>query len=96
MSESRGNHNLTFFLAGLGIGAAVALVFAPWSGEEVRKLIAEKADEGKDFLSTRGKQVREQAEDFVEKGKDLLTKGKAHFADAVRAGKQTYHATMGR
>ncbi len=96
MSENRASQNLAFFLAGLGIGAIAALLLAPQSGEEVRKLLAEKAEKSRDYLSKTGRQVREQAEDFVEKGKDLLDRGKEHFEGAVKAGKQTYRATLGR
>ena len=44
---------VSYFVAGIGIGAAVALLFAPQSGEETRKQIAEKAQEGKDYVPPR-------------------------------------------
>ena len=89
MSENGGS-KIAFFLAGLGIGAVVALLFAPKSGEETRRYISNKADEGKDYLVGKGKEVRAQAEDLVEKGKDWVEKSKDRLADAVEAGKQTY------
>ena len=55
---------VTFFVAGVGIGAAVALLFAPQSGEETRKQIAEKAHEGKDYVASKGRELRKQAEDL--------------------------------
>jgi gas vesicle protein len=84
------------FLAGLGIGAVVALIFAPQSGEETRKYIATRADEGREFLTGKSRQVRQQAGEFAGKSKELLNKGKERFAEAVETGKQTYHATLGR
>jgi len=89
MSENGGS-KLVFFLAGLGLGAVVALLFAPKSGEETRRFIAQKADEGKDYVTAKGKELREQADDVVGKGKDLVAKGKERLADAVEAGKQAY------
>ena len=47
MSDNNGASNLGFFLAGLGIGAVLALIFAPQSGKETRDLIALKASEGR-------------------------------------------------
>lgn len=89
MSDNGGS-KAAFFLAGLGIGAILALLFAPKSGEETRKYIAERAEEGKDYFSSRGKEIRRQAEDIVEKGKDRLTREKERLAGALEAGRQAY------
>ena len=56
MSENNGGSNFAFFVAGLGIGALLALLFAPKSGEETRNMIAQKATEGRDYVATRGKE----------------------------------------
>jgi gas vesicle protein len=87
---------VTFFVAGLGIGAAVALLFAPQSGEETRKQIAEKAQEGKDFVAAKGRDIRKQAEDLVDQGKDLVSKQKARLADVLESGKQAARETFSR
>jgi len=42
--EGNGVTNFGFFLAGLGLGAIVALLFAPRSGKETREYIAGKAE----------------------------------------------------
>ncbi len=89
MSENGGS-KLSYFLVGIGLGAAVALLFAPKSGKETRKYIASKADEGKDYLAAKSKEMQEEAEEWVEKGKDWVAKGKERLADAVQAGKQVY------
>lgn len=47
MSEGNGGSMVTAFLAGLGIGAVVALLFAPRSGQETRDLLAQKAERAK-------------------------------------------------
>lgn len=90
MSENNSASNLGFFLAGLGIGAVLALLFAPQSGKDTRELIAKKATESRDFVSSKGKEFRQQAEEMVEKGKDRLTKEKERVSAAVEAGRQAY------
>jgi gas vesicle protein len=87
---------VTYFVAGIGIGAAIALLFAPQSGEETRKQIAKKAQEGKDYVDSKGHEIRKQAEDLVDQGKDLVTKQKARLADVLESGKQAARETFAR
>jgi gas vesicle protein len=88
--ESGGTTSLGFFLAGLGLGAIVALLLAPQSGKEAREYIAGKAEEGRDYVKAKAEDLRRQAEDAVEKGKDLVTKQKELLSAALEAGKQAY------
>ena len=37
------------FIAGMGVGAVTALVFAPRSGEDTREILSEKMEEGKQY-----------------------------------------------
>ncbi len=90
MSEENGGSKVGAFLAGLGIGAIVALLFAPRSGQETREIIAQKAEEGRDFVKMKTDVMRKQAEDAVEKGKDLVNKQKELLSAALEAGKQAY------
>lgn len=90
MSDNNGASKFAFFLAGVGIGAILALLFAPKSGKETRDYIAQKAEEGKGYVATRGKELRKQAEDVVEKAKDLVAKQKEQLSAALEADKQAY------
>lgn len=88
--------SLGAFLAGLGLGVAVGMLFAPKTGGETRELIKTKAGEGKDYLKQRSSELRDQAGELVDKGKEALGRQKSHLADAVDAGKQAYRDTMGQ
>ena len=85
-----------FFVAGVGIGAILALLLAPKTGEQTRKLIAKKADEGKDYVASRGREFREQAEELVEKGKGLVSKQKERLAEVLETGKEAARSTLSR
>ena len=87
---------VTYFVAGLGIGAAVALLFAPQSGEETRKQIAAKTQEGKDYMASKGREIRKHAEELVDQGKELVNKQKARLADVLESGKQAARETFAR
>jgi len=88
--EGNGASNFGFFLAGLGMGAILALLFAPRSGKETREYIAGKAEEGRDYVKAKTEDLRRQAEGAVEKGKDLVSKQKELLSAALEAGKQAY------
>lgn len=79
-----------FFLVGLGIGAAVGILFAPSSGEETRDYLTKKADEGREYAQKKARELRERAEDLIERSKDIMNREKGSLAAAVEAGKETY------
>jgi gas vesicle protein len=96
MAHSNVSTKIAYFLAGFGIGTAVALLFAPLSGEETRKRIADKAQEGKEYVTSKGRELRKQAEELVDHGKELVSKQKERLADVLEAGKQAARDTFAR
>jgi len=89
MAENGGS-KLGYFLAGLGLGAVVALLFAPRSGEETRQYLRERAEEGVDDLKRRGRELKERAGEVVEKGKELAERHRESVEAALEAGKTAY------
>jgi gas vesicle protein len=79
-----------WFLAGLGIGALVGVLYAPKSGRETRDDLMRRADEGREYLNTRGRQARDQVTQFADRGRDVLSRQREQFTAAVEAGKQAY------
>jgi gas vesicle protein len=93
MHMERGD--VSCFLLGLGVGIGIGLLFAPKSGEETRGMIKSKADEGKEYLKQRGVDLRDSANDLMEKGKGVVNRQKDNLMEAVEAGKQAYRDTVG-
>jgi gas vesicle protein len=89
MADNIGS-KVSFFLVGLGIGAAVGILFAPRSGEETRDYLSSKADEGRDYAQKKARELRERAEDLLERSKEVMARQKDAFSSAVDAGKETY------
>jgi gas vesicle protein len=96
MSDDNGASKVAYFLAGMGLGAVVALLFAPRSGKETRDYLTQKAEEGRDYVATRGRELRTQAEQAVEKAKDVVAKQKEQLSAALEAGKQAYQEEKGK
>ena len=106
MSDNSGGDKFLYFLAGAGIGAAFALLFAPKSGRETRDLIARTANDSRDFLTTKmneGRQVVEERSrrisddftSFLDKSKDAVQRQKEQLSTAFEAGKSAYREEKG-
>jgi len=89
MSDRDGSSFL-WFLAGLGIGAAVGILYAPKAGDELRQQLREVAEEGRENVKQRARQAREQAGNWAEKGRDYLNQQKEQIRSAYEAGRQAY------
>ncbi len=70
---------LAAFLVGAVVGAAVALLFAPASGEETREFLGEKAREGRAKASETARQTRE-----------VLNRQRETIAAAIERGREAY------
>lgn len=90
MSDENEGSGFLWFLAGLGIGAAVGILYAPKPGEETRQAIKEAADQGRNAVADRARQAREQAGTWVDKGRDYVSQQKDQIRSAVDAGRQAY------
>jgi len=81
---------ISYFMVGLGIGALIGILFAPKSGEETREFLSQKADEGSEFAQRKAKELRERAEDLIERGKDVAVRQRESLTAAVEAGRDAY------
>ena len=76
---------LLAFMLGAISGAAVALLYAPQSGNETRELLGEKAREG-----------RERAAAAAAKGRDILEPGRDTLSSAIERGREAYQQARAR
>jgi gas vesicle protein len=92
MADRDGN-SFVWFLAGLGVGALVGVLYAPRSGDETRDVIRSKAQEGSDRARQQARKAREQASEWVDRGREVLNQQKDQFRTAYEAGRQAYNET---
>ena len=69
--------SFTIFAVGVLIGAGIALLYAPQSGKETRKLLVKK-----------GKMLRDKAQDTVENAQEYIQHKKADLVAAFDSGKE--------
>lgn len=71
------------FIVGVGVGAALGVLFAPSSGEETREFLADAAHDGVDRAISKGQRWARNARETVD---DVQTQ----LRDATDTGRRAY------
>jgi gas vesicle protein len=93
MNHSMSKH--TAFMTGLGIGAGIALIFAPRSGVRTRVLLARKTRRGTAYLKQQATTMWDSAAELFEKGQKEAVNHKEGLKRAVEMGKREYLRSVG-
>jgi gas vesicle protein len=108
MSDNdNGVGGLGWFLAGLGVGALVGVLYAPKSGKETRDdLVASAMDakekaaalaqQGKEHASNLAEQGKQQVGEYVDRGKEYYDRGRNQWAEYVEKGKGLVQEQQGK
>ena len=86
MSDSNGS-GFSWFLAGLGIGSLLGVLYAPKSGQDTREELVAGALGRTEYLKQRSREVGDQVGEFVERGKGQVNEYVAKGRDYVDASK---------
>ena len=79
---------LLSFLAGAAVGAGVALLAAPKTGEELRGKIKNFADDAIDKIKVYTSEAQEKIKTTIEDGKEMIQEKKSILSSAIEAGKE--------
>ncbi len=96
--QSGGGNGFGWFLVGLGIGAAIGVLYAPQAGTDTRDSLAEGARERAEYLKKKSKEAaaqvntyvdasKEQFGNYVEQGKQAVATGRAQVGTYVDRGR---------
>jgi gas vesicle protein len=96
--QENGSSGLGWFLAGLGFGALIGVLYAPKSGKETREELVSGAFEAKDKAAAYAQQSidkanelveqgKQQAAQYVDKGKDYYERGRSQWTEYIEKGK---------
>lgn len=91
-----------YFLIGGFVGASVALLFAPKTGEDTRHYLESKYREGtgelgkrvkagKDYISETREGLSERVSESLHKSRDAVNRQKDQISSAIEAGKKAYN-----
>jgi gas vesicle protein len=74
---------LGWFIAGIAVGATVAILYAPKSGKDTRKYLGRTASDGREAMEASGKELMDRGKELYDRGKqiaedaaDLFERGK--------------------
>ena len=71
MASEYNGGKAVWFLTGVAIGAAIALLYAPQSGRDTRKYIRKKTNEGREALADTGKDILERGREVYGQGRKI-------------------------
>lgn len=83
--DSSGGSVMIAFVVGALTGAAVALLFAPASGEDTREYLGKRAREGKD-----------KAREAMDQGREYYERQREHLTTAVDRGREAFQQARER
>lgn len=107
MAEEKQSSGFSWFLAGLGLGALIGVLYAPKAGKETREELMSSAREGTEFLKQKSRDAVDQVNDLVDigktqvneyvgRGKEYVERGRAQWDEFVNQGRQFVNDQTGR
>lgn len=95
----RMTEKITWLSIGVAIGAGVALLYAPQTGRDTRKLIRRKAEDAKDVIVETSEQIKdtitETRETIFDAGKDAYRKSMSAAAGAAEGAAGLFSRSRG-
>ena len=105
MAENDNGSSFGALLLGLGVGLAAGFLFAPYSGEETREIIADRAKEGMALAADAMEELKIQVESAVlnagdavhslrERVGETVADAREKLQEAVKEGQDAYHTDL--
>ena len=79
MADQDYGNKVVWFVAGIAIGSTIALLYAPASGEETRRRITKKTQQGREALADSGRDMLERGREMYERGRKLADEAAEMF-----------------
>ena len=102
-NEQDSGSTLFAFLSGALVGAGVALLFAPQTGDQARDRLRNYAERTREHLGQwsddakdRFNRVAEKGREVAQKGREIIEKQGAAVNDALKAGREAMQAERER
>jgi gas vesicle protein len=87
-NDAQGGSGFSWFLAGLGIGSLLGVLYAPKAGQDTREELVANALGSREYLRDRSREAGRAAGDYVERGKGQVNNYVSKSKEAVEIGRQ--------
>jgi gas vesicle protein len=71
MAKDETGSSIAWFIAGAAAGAALALLYAPKTGKDTRRLLHRTTREGRDAVESSGKELMDRGKDLYDRGRKI-------------------------
>lgn len=89
MERTNGSNMAIWFVGGALLGAVVALLMAPESGERIRTKLAGQAERGRKSLMESGQELFEKGRELYERGREIAEDAADLFERGRRIAEKT-------
>ena len=72
MARRSSDSNVAWFIAGLTVGFAGALLLAPRSGEQTRQSLVDAVEKGREFAADKRKQATKYGRELYDQGREFV------------------------
>lgn len=91
MAHESGGNGFSWFLAGLGIGSLLGVLYAPKAGYETREELVNSAIGSSEYIKQRSREAGRSAGEYVDRGRaqvgDLVSRGRGQVDTYVDRSK---------
>lgn len=94
--EKQETTGIGWFIAGLGLGALVGVLFAPKPGRELREGLMTGAKDSKEYMAARSREAREQINSMVDRSRDQINEYAERGKEAVERNKERWSSIVDR
>lgn len=89
MEQKNGASAFGWFVCGAVLGAAIALLSAPGSGERTRRKLMQQAEHGRKTLVESGQELFEKGRELYERGREIAEDAAEMFERGRRIAEKT-------
>lgn len=94
--EQRETTGIGWFVAGLGLGAMLGVLFSPKPGREIREGLISSARDSKEYVTTRSRQARDQINSAVDRGREQMNEYTQKGREAAEKGRERWNDVVDR
>jgi gas vesicle protein len=79
-----------WFVAGASIGATLAILFAPQSGEETRRYLGKQARKSRERLTEAGREAYDKGRDLFDRGRDMADEAAEMMEEGIDRARSSF------